>query len=177
MWHRIRQVLHALTARMTSQDYTFTAIYLNPKELQAFEAMDTNSQKHCILVAKTCLELLQDYPKGQIKVTTLVRAALLHDIGKVRGDLGTLDRVIVVMVDRLFPNVGAALSAESRHRNSTGLRHAFYIYHNHPSLGVETAIAIGVEREICQLIADHHSSPYTGEPLELTILRQADNLH
>lgn len=183
MWHRIRQLLHAFTANMTADDTQLIAKYLSLKEQQAFYAMDINSQKHCVLVARTCRQLITEqtasttFSESKGKSRQLLRAALLHDIGKVKGDLSTFERVMVVVINKLFPHLAARMSADSKNAGTKGLPHALYVHYHHSRLGQEKAAALGVETEVCTLIANHHCPLYSGEPLELTLLRRSDNLH
>lgn len=184
MWHRIRQLLHAFTANMAAEDRQFVAQYLSLKEQQSFYAMDVNSQKHCVLVARTCLQLLSPqadstlaFSPDKVNSKQLLRAALLHDIGKIKGDLNTWERVMVVVIKQFCPKLAIRLSSDSHNGETTGLSHAIYVHHHHSRLGQEKAITLGVEDEVCSLIANHHCAPYSGEPLELTILRRSDDIH
>lgn len=183
MLRRIFQVIHALTAKMESQDYRLVAAYLDAREQSLFYAMDINSQKHAVKVALTCLNLAARHPSVNRKL--LVRAALLHDIGKQQGDLTTLYRIIFVITDKLFPWLGMTLAKQGNALIRQQLpdlpwqklRHAFFVLYSHPVLGSRKAEAVGVEPEILELIARHHNPHLPGEPLELTILREADNLN
>ena len=183
MLRRVFQVIHALTAKMESQDHRLVATYLDAREQSLFYAMDINSQKHAVKVALTCIKLAACHPSVNRKL--LVRAALLHDIGKQRGELTTLYRIIFVITDKLFPRLGKTLAKQGNNLSRQKLpglpwqklQHAFFVLYSHPVLGSRKAEAIGVESQILELIAGHHNPHLPGEPLELTILREADNLH
>ncbi|MDA8213340.1 MAG: HD domain-containing protein [Clostridia bacterium] len=175
MLRRIFQVMHALTAKMESSDHRLVTGNLDSREQSLFYAMDINSQKHSVKVALTCLQLAASYPLADRKL--LVRAALLHDIGKQRGDLTTLDRIIFVITGKLFPRLSKALAKQGNGFSRQKLQHAFFVLEAHPVLGRQKAAAVGVEPQILELIARHHTPQVPGEPLELTILRNADDLN
>ncbi|HEX3032077.1 MAG TPA: HD domain-containing protein [Bacillota bacterium] len=175
MLHRIGQFIHALTAKMEPADRQFVNQILSEAEQKAFYAMDTNSQKHSVLVAKTCVRLAGRW--ANVDLSALLRGALLHDIGKLKGDMGTADRVLIVAVNKLWPRLARWLAQPRGGAIWQGFGRPFYIHSRHSELGCTAARSIGVEEKVLQLISGHHSPPSEGEPLELTLLRQADNLH
>jgi putative nucleotidyltransferase with HDIG domain len=175
MLRRLFQVIHALTAKMESADHQLVAAFLNSQEQALYYAMDTNSQKHGVKVAQTCLKLA--HSPTSIDSILLVKAALLHDIGKEQGDLTTFYRIAFVITDKLFPSLGQAIVNHSQLLFLRKIQHAFFVLYAHPELGSQKAEHAGLEQGLIKLIANHHTSYVSGEPIELTILRQADNLN
>lgn len=96
--YRVRQVLWALTARpLTESDLNLIDQILSPAEKSLFEQYSTNDQNHAIRVVKLVLA----EPQSCLE---LQKAALLHDVGKVKvGRLSVIDRSVAVALKRLLP--------------------------------------------------------------------------
>lgn len=175
MLRRLLQVIHALTSKMESQDHGLVAANLDSRERPLFYSMDINSQKHSVKVAQTCLKLASSHPSVNVKL--LVKAALLHDIGKEQGDLTTFYRIIFVITDKLSPTLAKSIAKTGIYFAWRKLGHAFLILYNHPDIGSQKAKNAGVDRRIMKLIALHHTPYVSGETPELTLLRKADSLN
>ena len=111
----------------------------------------------------------------------LIRAGLLHDIGKIGGDVTLWQRVAIVLVQRLSPKLARALAERGKEdlvrgfaRSSWGARwrRAFYTQSVHAERGAAMAKMWGVEEEVLQLIRWHHQPQRGGRLLQL--LSQAD---
>ena len=79
MLYRLRQLFAALTARIADADRALVARILTPAELRLFERMPRYDQRHCLDVYRTLLA-------GGYHDQPLLKAALLHDCGKVDDD-------------------------------------------------------------------------------------------
>ena len=101
MWNRIRQVISALTAVIEPQDRRFIEAHLEKEEQKLFWQMNLPDQRHVLNVAYTALQLSKAHL--HIKHELLVKCALLHDVGKIKGDVSTLDKIITVLAHNLFP--------------------------------------------------------------------------
>lgn len=75
-WYRLKQFFAALSARLSLADRLFVAQMLTATELRLFQQMPRYDQRHCLDV---CTTLRQ----AGYTDTLLLRAALLHDCGKV----------------------------------------------------------------------------------------------
>ncbi|WP_003541329.1 HDOD domain-containing protein [Desulfotomaculum nigrificans] len=171
--NRIRQFWHALFSRMGSSEISFVRSSLNLEEQRLFFQMDRPTQTHCVRVAKTCLKIM---PPGQpVNKELLIKSALLHDIGKPANAIKTLDRVMIVLIKALAPDLFYKIIKKNKSWGRLG--RSFLIHVNHPDQGAQLAKQAGMSPEVVYLLKSHHQPAKAGEPLELTILRQADDLN
>ncbi|MBM7854485.1 putative nucleotidyltransferase with HDIG domain [Desulfohalotomaculum tongense] len=169
---RFKQLFSAVTSRLSVKDHHFIKEHLNCKEQKLFEQMDIPTQRHCLNVAYTCLELLKNYP-GANK-NTLIKAALLHDCGKKAGEVATWHRVAIVLTYFLFPPAARYLQRRGKYKKSGSLARAFYIHSIHAQRGCVFAQRARLDPEVISLIRHHHDK-YENDSIELKLLQMSDN--
>jgi len=175
MLNRVKQVISAVTAKLTAADRKFISDELNHAEELLFYGMNLPDQRHALNVAYTILDISA---KGMtVDRNFLVRCALLHDIGKVQGDVSTWDKIITVLAHGLAPHWAESWGRYGRGSSVENIRHAFYIYFHHAERGAQVMEALGEDAKLVDMIRRHHDTPLEDEPRELTLLRQADNLN
>lgn len=117
-------------------------------EQEAFFAQSRADQRHGYEAARRVGELRQ-----------LVRAALLHDIGKRHAGLGLIGRVLVSAAAKLSLPLGRR-----------GL-----LYLDHGELAAAELTALGAEPLVVEFARDHHGErPATIPPQDWTMLVRAD---
>jgi len=175
MSRRVKQVIAALTATIHPEDRTFVSQYLCSEEQTLFWAMNLPDQRHVLNVAYTALKLA----KGQEEFDRelLVKCALLHDVGKIKGDVSTIDKIMTVIGHKLSPRWAKEWGRCGRGSKLKNIRHAFYIYFHHAKRSATMLEAIGANQKIVEIVAKHHKTPADHDPLELVLLRKADDLH
>lgn len=161
---RARQFFRALFAKITLDDEQYISLHLNSEEQKLFFAMSTADQFHSLNVAYT-IERVVIEDKKNIDRNFLIRCALLHDVGRVKGDLNIFQKVFVVLVTKFAPNF-----AEKLERNGN---HSIYVYHHHAEIGARKLQKLNLFRE-SKVIAKHHSPPDKDDSEELRLLRLAD---
>lgn len=174
MLNRIKQVFSALTAQITTDDRAFVEANLSKQEQQLFWQMNLPDQRHALNVAYTSLDLARN---KTLDLTVLIKSALLHDVGKVKGDVSTLDKIITVMAHKLAPRWAKGWGRLGRGTKVDNLRHAFYTYFKHPELSAAALKRIGSNSQIIDIVSKHHKAPEKSDPPELTILKAADDMH
>jgi putative nucleotidyltransferase with HDIG domain len=175
MLNRFKQVAAALTARVTAADHDFIRENLRAEERSLFYGMNLPDQRHALNVTYSALALARDKPG--VDLGLLVKSALLHDVGKVRGDVSTLDKILTVIAHKLMPDWARRWGKYGRGTRLANFRHAVHIYFHHPERSAELLASVGAAQEVIGVVRRHHEAPQDDEPVELTILRQADDLH
>lgn len=107
---------------------------LQPSEIAMFFGQDVADQRHGLDSATHVEDRTQDRPD-------LIRAALLHDVGKRHAGLGPFSRILASLVIR------SGLPRTSR----------IAAYENHGPLGAADLERIGAEPAVVAFAARHHS--------------------
>ena len=172
--NRVRQLLSAMGALVTLQDEEFIKQHLSPLEQKLFHQMSVPDRRHCLNVAKTVIALVGETSVANRKI--LVKAALLHDVGRQAGAVSTIDKVIGVILRSVFGGTIVDKWAKAGRGNRLqNLRHALYVNAHHPAIGAELLCNTGTEAEVVQLVCGHHQPVQLQDSIELTLLRKADD--
>ncbi len=101
----------------------------------------------------------------------LLKAALLHDVGKADGTLrvNLVHRSVAVILRQFVPRLFKRLASPDAMR----WRHALFLVEAHPEIGADLARRAGCGDRVCWIIAHHHDEASYDEGLEL--LRRADD--
>lgn len=168
MYGRVRQFVRAVTQHMGEADHAFVRANLPAKALPLFYAMHPADQVHARNVAYTARALAGERGLPEEQRAFLIRCALLHDVGRRRGDLDILGKVFAVLMMHYLPcTSGRLMMREGR------LGHALYVYRHHPAIGAALLRGIGMEAE-ADVIECHHQAASAGDSFVLTLLREAD---
>ena len=140
MIYRIKQFYRGLFAKVHPQDQRFLEKYLSDKEISLFYQLRIAEQRHCLNIAYDCLKIKKNNP-------TLIKAALLHDIGKVGSNLTLINKALVVLSIKFrIP----------KKMLPTFLTKALYYKENHPEIGGTLLRKIGTEKDVILLSRYHH---------------------
>lgn len=164
VFKRVRQFFRALTAKISAEDGKYISTHLDKEQQKLFFAMSIPDQFHSLQVAYT-IERFVIEDKKDVDREFLIRCALLHDVGRVRGDMSVAGKVFTVLITNLFPSF-----ADKLERDGNKL---IYIYRHHAEIGARKLQKIGLYKE-AKIIARHHSPPKKNDPKELKLLRLAD---
>ena len=171
IYRRVSQFFHAISAQVTREDRAFLEQWLPEEPARTlFAAMTTADQCHALRTARTAEKLCSVSSKKAVDQRLLIRAALLHDVGRQKGDMGTMGKVLTVLLAAGFPHWSEKQSETSADDWLTTLLHVHY---HHPRIGAEKLRRIGLSAE-ADLIAQHHAPEAEDDPPELVFLRQAD---
>lgn len=167
--YRVWQFWNGLGARpLTPEDMAAVASMLNSRELALFNRLTVGDQKHSYRV----MRLLRQ--AGQHD-RNLVKAALLHDVGKTFADNNWWDRIVVVLGQWLAPNRAARWSLGE----CSGWSRAFVVKSRHAEWGADAAATAGSSATTVALIRWHHHPPDARSDSEidqlLALLQWADD--
>ncbi len=165
VFKRIMQFVKAVTARVTVEDGKYISAHLSAEEQKIFFAMSVADQYHSLRTAYTIERLIIE-DKRSVDKEFLIRCALLHDVGRRAGDLTIRGKIFAVLITSLVPAFAERLEVNGNQ--------VLYIYHHHAELGARKLQQIGLFKE-AKIIAKHHATPKPDDPLELKLLRLADN--
>ena len=165
VFKRILQFDRAVTANITVGDGKYISAHLNAEEQKIFFAMSLADQAHSLRTAYTIERLIIEDKRG-VDREFLIRCALLHDTGRRNGDLTIKGKIFVVLITSLAPQFAERLEINGNR--------PLYIYHHHAEIGARKLQKIGLFKE-AKIIAKHHAPPKPDDPLELKLLRLADN--
>lgn len=143
--YRVRQFFCALGATSIPLDTALLDQYLTASQRALFERLLPFDQQHSLNVFDTLL-------KWGYADEHLLRAALLHDVGKAGGVLRLWHRVPIVLMNAISP----VLIDKIATNKSRSWRYAFHVHRTHAARGAELARAAGVSPLTAWLIAHHH---------------------
>jgi putative nucleotidyltransferase with HDIG domain len=103
----------------------------------------------------------------------LLRAALLHDVGKAdeRGRVRLQHRVARVILRRALPGPLRRIGARP-----SRIWHGMYLAENHAELGAHAAREAGASASCCELIAAHESEPPGSDPALAALIAADEGL-
>ncbi len=136
-----RRTVRAVAPWLAPPDDAFARSHLPAAEFRLYQAMDPRDRQHACEVARA---LLARHPGV---TDELVRAALLHDVGKSGRRYRVLERILV----HLLPE--RQLAPEPR---LPGLAGALQMKQHHHAYGAEMIRAAGGSEGVARLVAHHH---------------------
>ena len=137
-----RRTVVAFVPALARPDDDFAAAILEPQEFRLYLEMDRRDRQHACQVARN---LLKKRPDAS---SVLVRAALLHDVGKSVKRYNPVHRVLVHLYAP--DDIPANPSLE-------GLRGAWQVKRHHDEYGARLIRAAGGDEEVATLVERHHS--------------------
>lgn len=160
--YRIKQFYWSITSRIDLEDEELINKYLNTQEKKLLGSLSVYEQKHSVNVAK---DVIKEYKNNNIKSDTLIKAALLHDIGKAYKKLNPFEKSIVVILNNL---------SKEKLRKYNNIKRV-YVYYNHADIGYNILKDIkGYDERFLYLIKNHHNDFIIGDK-ELELLKACDS--
>jgi len=153
-----RRTLLTAIPQLAKPDDRYAAGHLSPAEFELFCRLGSAEREHAVAVARKVQRL-----KPAVR-SEVLRAALLHDVGK----LGSSSNVVFRVVAHLLPN--GALPPEPRLTGLAGTRQAAQ---HHADYGRGLILAAGGDPEVARLVSAHHDG---GSDEEARLIRECDEL-
>lgn len=159
--YRIKQFYWGITSRIDFQDENFLKQHLSEKELMLFNRLNEHEKKHCI---KTAMDAEKICLKNNTYNKILIKAALLHDIGKIEYSTNLIEKSFMVVLNKLFKE---KMKKYKKYK-------VVDVFYNHPENGYKILKKYNYDERFLYLIKNHHNNDIIGDK-ELDILKQCDN--
>ena len=160
-FYRVKQFYWAINSKMDKKDYNFLHNNLNEDELKLFYKLSVQEQKHSIKVAYDVEKVCKN---NNLDSKLLMKAALLHDIGKTHKKLNLIDKSIIVLADNITKGSIKKFSNIKK----------INVYYNHGKIGRDILKNYNYDEKLLYLIENHHNHNVMGD-IELEILRMCDD--
>ena len=159
--YRVKQFYMSIVSRINDEDIGFLKIHLETYELQLFHQLPTYEQKHCINVAR---DVKKTSDSRELKSKTLIKVALLHDIGKIYNSMNPIDKSIMVIMNRI---THGKIRSYKKNKNVN-------IYYNHGDIGYNLLKKYGYDDRFLFLVKNHHNNNIV-QDIELDLLKECDD--
>ncbi len=147
IFHLIKRWAVSLSSKPPSnRDLDWVRLQLSPLEYELWSQMSNQDKRHTISVAHKLRNRL-DSPVPSYATA----AALLHDIGKIRSNLGTNSRVLATLIAGVLGR-----DQVSKWKNKSGFLARVGLYIDHGKVGSELLRAIGSSALTISWTNQHH---------------------
>jgi HD domain len=165
--YRASQLWRTLFTKTDHSKLEQALVVLSQEQKAQFYRMQPGEQNHAVIIYQRLLE------QGETQPDLLV-AGLLHDVGKLRYPMSSLERAMVVVVKVLLPRQAHSWGQHrsSEWDNLPSWRKAFIVTEHHAAWGAEIARQAGVSHLAENLIRQHDRPHSQGADSEETILLQ-----
>ena len=158
--YRVKQFFWSLDTRIEKEDMEYAKRNLSRREYELFSRLSKQEQKHSIKVAR---DVDAECSREGTCAGEITKIALLHDIGKLKGRLNSIDKSVLVIADKV---------SKGRIRN-LGFKKVD-VYFNHGQMGSKLLRDYGLSERALFLIENHHNHGIEGDR-ELDILMRCDS--
>jgi hypothetical protein len=155
MWWRVVQFFGALTATVRPDELDTVMRYLEPPQMALFQRMTVWDQRHS-------LDVFARLQANGNQDPDLLRAALLHDVGKSRARVTVWHRVLVVLLAGVRKDWLKRLAAVE-----SGWRQPVAAIVWHSAAGASLAADAGCSATVQEYIREHDNPQATGPVLWL----------
>ncbi len=165
--HRLRQGIRALRNQPDpALDARLRSLVGNDELWALLARLTPFDRRHHLAVHDTLLAAGCDD-------TDVLRAALLHDVGKAdsRQRVGLVHRVVTV----LFQGRTSGLLNRIARQDAGWLRHGLWLNLHHAALGADLAALSGASARVCDLIRLHADGDAAAQDAGLRALQMADS--
>lgn len=148
---RVKQFYINVTDVMKKDDYEYVKSILNKEEYDLFTKLLKSEQKHSVRNAKDIEYAIDNNLVNSDEIINnrdiLVKAALVHDIGKIRKRLNVFDKSIIVILNKL---------TKGKLRNVERSKKV-QCYYNHSQYSYEILKEMNEDQLLLDIVKNHHN--------------------
>jgi len=149
---RVKQFYINATDLMKNEDYDYVKRKLNNEEYKLFNKILKSEQKHSVRIAKEIEFIIDNNLIDDIDIieskNLLVKAALLHDIGKSKQKVNIIEKSIIVILNKLTRGRLKEIKKSKK----------IQCYYNHSEYSYNLLKDIIEEDLILSIIKEHHKN-------------------
>lgn len=147
--YRVKQFFWHFNLKLVAKEKKYILDNLEEIDCKIFNRLSIPEQKHCIRVAIKIEEICENYTAQGINLdkNRLIRAALLHDVGKSYKRLNVIDKSIIVILDKV---------TNGKLKNYTRFKKVD-TYYNHAEKGANILREYNYDERIIYLVENHHN--------------------
>lgn len=166
-FYRLKQFLWSLSFKLNKNEENYLSENLNITERSLFKKLSIAEQKHSIRVAIDVEKTCESYKESGITIDKerLIKAALLHDIGKIFGKLNVIEKSILVILNKL---------SKGKIKKYNHIKKV-NVYYNHADMGAELLKEYDIDESTIYLVKNHHRN--ITDDAELEVLVDCDNMN
>ena len=148
---RVKQFYINVTDKMSKEDYNYVKSIINDEEFVLFNKLLKSEQKHSVRIAKYIEYAIDNSLIDDNNILKnkdlLVKAALLHDVGKSRKTINVIDKSIIVILNKL---------TKGNLRNFEKSKKV-QCYYNHSEYSYDILKEINKDEKLLNIIKNHHN--------------------
>lgn len=148
---RVKQFYINVTDKMSKDDYKYVQSVLKKDEIELFNKLLKSEQKHSVRIAKDIEYIIDNKLVNDKDIINskdlLIKAALLHDIGKSIKKINVIDKSIIVILNKVTKGNLRNLKASKK----------VQCYYNHSEYSYNILKNISKNNKLLKIIKEHHS--------------------
>ena len=170
--HLAKRFFGSLRRReLDNRQEAYVASVLSTAEYELWSSQSRADRYHTFVVAQCLqLELQNDKRLASGDTQWVISAGLLHDIGKIDSNLGTLARVAATLAGVMMPT-----TVLNGWHHKSGLRQRINSYLNHAEVGAQMLQSVRSDARVVTWARGHHQPRGDTPPEIAQLLKRADN--
>lgn len=147
---RVKQFYINVTDKMSFKDYEYVKSIITNEEFELFTKLLKSEQKHSVRIAKYIENSIDNNLINDKEIINnkqlLIKAALLHDIGKSKSPINVIEKSIIVILNKL---------TKGNLRNFKKSQKV-QCYYNHADYSYELLNKVNNNKRLLEIVKNHH---------------------
>ena len=147
---RVKQFYINIIDKMSVEDYEYVTSIITNEEFELFNKLLKSEQKHSVRIAKYIENLIDNKLIDDEEIINnkklLIKAALLHDVGKSKKAINLIEKSIIVILNKLTKGNLRKLKKSKK----------IQCYFNHADYSYELLHEINNNQRLLEIVKNHH---------------------